>query len=744
MTALAPIRPPSSTALAKWNAELAFRSIVEATSDRSGIEFLKQLVKSLAESLNVQHAFVAEFADAEDRVRTLAFWSGNDWNANVEYRLSGTPCEHVVAGQFCLFKDDVQGLFPEDSALVALGVRSYLGVPLRGAHGQVLGHLAALDGEPMADSPRDVALFEVFANRARVELERVHADAVMQSAFRDLEVRLESTRRHLDTARGNLDLAYGELRALLEINQLTTRHLRRADLFAELARSVKPLLVCERFGIEVPTGPESLRIHVLALDQPARGPMIEEFPSAGTACRWAQEERSRYVVGTREALRERFPATFQVMEREGMESLCAIPLLREERSFGALFFMSTRRDAYRDIPTGLLDRVGTAVAVAVDHCSVYEQVADLRDQLLAENAYLLEEIQQTHDHGDIVGRSPAIAEVLSLVDTLAKTNSTVLILGDTGTGKELIARALHEKSARRERPLVKVNGSAISAGVVESELFGHVKGAFTGAVANRMGRFEVAHGGTLFLDEIGELPLDTQVKLLRALQEREIEPVGSNQVRKVDVRVIAATHRDLAAEVEAGRFRKDLYFRLNVVPIHVPPLRERRGDVELLAYYFAERFARDLGKRVDGFTAASLDRLRAYAWPGNVRELSNVVERAVVLARGPVLEIGPELDLASAPGSSEPTQSAPLGPPATRTATRSAPPPVAPFAAAAKPAPIPGEAAGGTLEEVQRRHILAALADASGTIEGESGAAARLGIKPSTLRSRMKKLGIHR
>ncbi|MFO0691588.1 MAG: sigma 54-interacting transcriptional regulator, partial [Myxococcota bacterium] len=235
--------------------------------------------------------------------------------------------------------------------------------------------------------------------------------------------------------------------------------------------------------------------------------------------------------------------------------------------------------------------------------------------------------------------------------------------------------------------------------------------------------FEVANGGTLFLDEIGELPLDTQVKLLRALQEREIEPVGSNQVRKVDVRVIAATHRDLAAEVEAGRFRKDLYFRLNVVPVEVPPLRAREGDVELLAYFFAERFARDLGKRIDGFTQASLDRLRDYAWPGNVRELSNVIERAVVLARGPVLEIGPELVQAEV-------------------LARTAP-------AAIEVAPVAANGATDrgaldTLEDVQRQHILAALAAARGTIEGAAGAAAQLGIKPSTLRSRMKKLGIDR
>jgi len=708
------VRAPDARTLQKWNAALAYRSVVEATADKAGLDYLRQLVKNLAQSLGVKHAFVAEFAGTRDRVRTLAYWSRDDWRANVEFPLDGTPCERVLAGEFCLYPDEVHKLFPKDVALTTMGVRSYLGIPLRGAQGQTLGHLAALDSEPMLDSPRELELFEVFANRARVEMERLHAEAVLQRACRELEAKLEIANRDLVTAQQNLDLAYGELQALLQINLSSTRHLRRADLFAELARSVKPLLACERFGIEVPTGPESLRVHVLALDQPARGPMIEEFPSAGTACRWAQEQRKRYVAAAREELRTLFPMTHVVMEREGMESLCALPLIREERSFGALFFMSTRRDAYRDLPETLLDRVGSAVAVAVDNCFAYEQVAELRDKLASENAYLQEEIQQAHDARGFVGRSPAIEKVLALVDAVAPTQTTALILGETGTGKELIARALHDRSLRRARPLVKVNCSAISAGLVESELFGHVRGAFTGATSSRMGRFEIAHGGTLFLDEIGELPLDTQVKLLRVLQEREIEPVGSNQTRKVDVRVIAATNRDLAHEVELGRFRKDLYFRLNVVPISVPPLREREGDVELLALYLAERFARELGKHIEGIAPESLARLRNYDWPGNVRELSNVVERAVVLARNPVLVIDADL----LPRASQP---------------------------AAVPAPNHAQrGVGETLDASQRRHILEVLDSADWRIEGERGAAAMLGINASTLRSRMKRLGIRR
>jgi formate hydrogenlyase transcriptional activator len=695
-------------AIASWNAEIAFRPVVEATADKSGLDFLRHLVKNLAQSLGVAYAFVAEFAGTANRVRTIALWDGTDWLPNIEYSLQGTPCEQVVAGQLCLYRDDVQRLFPTDSDLVKLGARSYLGVPLRGAQGQTLGHLAVIDTRPMLEDPRGLTIFEVFANRARVEMERVHAEAMLTRACEDLEVRLASTQEHLD-------LAYGELQALLEINQSSTRHLTRVELFGALAACVKPLLPCERFGIEVPIGPEALRVHVLALDVPSSAPMIEEFPSAGTACRWAQENRQRYVAASRDDLRERFPMTFAVMEREGMESLCALPLLREERSFGALFFMSTARDAYRTIPVALLDRVASAVAVAVDNCFAYEEVRHLRDRLEAENVYLQEEIQQEHNFGEIVGRSPAIVQVLSLVETVAPTTSTILILGETGTGKELIARALHDHSARRDRPLVKVNCSAISAGLVESELFGHVKGAFTGAVDARTGRFEVADGGTIFLDEIGELPLDTQVKLLRVLQEREFEPVGSSRPRQVDVRVIAATNRDLSAEVAAGRFRSDLYFRLNVVPVVVPPLRDRAGDVPLLVHLFVERFARQFGKRIARVSDASLARLQAYGWPGNVRELQNVVERAVVLAQGAVLEIGGELL------------------------------PVVVGAGVSAQSPVPvGAVARGSLLDVECQHIAATLDACNWVIDGPRGAAAVLDMNPSTLRSRLKKLGIRR
>jgi transcriptional regulator with GAF, ATPase, and Fis domain len=330
--------------------------------------------------------------------------------------------------------------------------------------------------------------------------------------------------------------------------------------------------------------------------------------------------------------------------------------------------------------------------------------------------YLREEIQSLYNYGEILGRSPALARTLDRVEQVSATETTVLLLGESGTGKELVARAIHARSRRRDKPLIKVNCAALSPGLVESELFGHERGAFTGASARRVGRFELAHQGTLFLDEIGDVPPDIQVKLLRVLQEREFERVGGAQTLRVDVRLVAATNRDLEARVAEGKFREDLFYRLHVFPIRVPPLRERLEDVPLLATYFAQRFAQQLGKATPRIGAATLAQLAAYDWPGNVRELANVIERAVILARGAELELGPDV----LPSSRAPASRA-----------------VTPAATEAGDALLP-------LEEVERRHIRATL-DATGwRIGGPDGTAARLGLPDSTLRSRMKKLGITR
>jgi PAS domain S-box-containing protein len=344
-------------------------------------------------------------------------------------------------------------------------------------------------------------------------------------------------------------------------------------------------------------------------------------------------------------------------------------------------------------------------------------------RLEAQNTYLQEEIRNEHNFEEIVGNSPALVQVLREVDKVAPTDSTVLILGETGTGKELIARAIHDRSPRRDRPLVKVNCGAISAGLVESELFGHVKGAFTGALANRDGRFKLADGGTIFLDEVGELPPDTQIKLLRVLQEQEFEPVGSSNAVRVNVRVIAATNRDLKAAIADGKFRSDLFYRLNVFPLRNPPLRDRLVDVPLLAMFFLQRFAKKLGKPLKHISEQAMADLTAYRWPGNIRELQNVIERAVILSAGNTLMLAEDFR-ASVARSIEAAASTPSEPPDAANAS--------------------SEAKSGSLEDVERHHIETVLKQTNWMIEGARGAAKVLNLNPSTLRSRMEKLGIKR
>jgi len=351
-------------------------------------------------------------------------------------------------------------------------------------------------------------------------------------------------------------------------------------------------------------------------------------------------------------------------------------------------------------PNGKYTR--TVIVDITDRVLMEQEKARLQQQ----NLYLQEEIRSVHNIDEIIGRSPVHLAVLDKVGRVAPTDATVLICGETGTGKELIARAIHSNSKRRDKPLIKLNCAALPAGLVESELFGHEKGAFTGAISRHTGRFELANGGTIFLDEIGELPADTQAKLLRVLQEHEFDRVGGTSPRKVDVRVIAATNRDLLKAVREKLFREDLYYRLSVFPIQLPPLRERSEDVPLLVQFLLDRFARKIGKRIDGVSRETMERLTAYTWPGNVRELENILERAVILATGPMLEIGPDIRSESVS--------------ATVAAPRLA------------------------LEDVERHHILNVLGQTSGVIDGPKGAATLLGLHPNTLRSRLKKLGIKR
>jgi transcriptional regulator with GAF, ATPase, and Fis domain len=396
---------------------------------------------------------------------------------------------------------------------------------------------------------------------------------------------------------------------------------------------------------------------------------------------------------------ERLPNKPWMLE-QGLKSFAGHPLTFRGELLGVLALFGRRPLTGEEFDR--LAVFANEAAVAIKNAQLFAEVEQLKNRLQAENLYLREEIELEHNFEEIIGHSPAIKAVLRKVEQVAPTDSTVLILGETGTGKELIARAIHNLSPRKARPLVRVNCGAIPANLVESELFGHEKGAFTGATARRIGRFELADGGTVFLDEVGELPLEAQVKLLRVLQEREFERVGDSRLLNVNVRVIAATNRDLGEAVNTGSFRSDLLYRLNVFPLDLPPLRSRPADIPPLVNHFLDKFSKKLGKRFDGVSKAAMEQLTKYTWPGNVRELENAIERAAILAQGSTVRIDDSL----------------LG----RYAD--------------------GRATTDTLEEVERRHIRRVLQETEWAVEGKQGAAVRLGLHPNTLRSRMQRLGI--
>ena len=507
-------------------------------------------------------------------------------------------------------------------------------------------------------------------------------------------------------------------RTLLEINNAVVSRLTRDPLFHAIAQALRGVVAFDRTAIFLHDAKRDvLKLFVLESSLPSSyfAVGLEMTPDDSHVGRVF---RTQEPFVRQDLARERqYPMEDSALA-DGVRSYAIVPLVVRDTVIGTLAVASVNPGQYSEADAAFLQEAAAQIALALENMRAYEEIAALKARLEHENVYLQEEIHREHNFVEMVGSSPELLAVLHQVGQVAPTDSTVLVSGETGTGKELIARAIHDRSERRDRPLVKVNCSAISAGLVESELFGHVKGAFTGAIERRVGRFELADGGTLFLDEVGELPLETQVKLLRVLQEREFEAVGSNRSVRVDVRVIAATNRDLEEAVRSGRFRADLFYRLNVFPITMPPLRARASDIPQLVTFFMSRFARKFGKPVAAVFEDTMRRLTSYHWPGNVRELQNIIERAVVLAEGPTLELGPDL---------LPT---PVG----------APPAVDRPAATA----VPAAGLDTLLAEVERSHILAALKQAGGVVEGSRGAAKLLNLHPNTLRSRMERLGIHR
>jgi PAS domain S-box-containing protein len=624
--------------------ESALRTISEGTAAVTGLAFFRAVARLAAETVGTRYAFVAEVVGAErDQLRTLAYWQGGEFGENVTYPLAGTPCEAVIAGQICYHPRGLQTLFPADRDLVGLGAESFLGVPLLGSSGDVVGHIALIHDQELPPNPQGLAVLKIFASRAGTELERQRAD----DALRESQLR-----------------------------------------YSTLAETVPEVLYTN--------SPDGACDYVSQRFLDYTGVTSETALGFGWTEVIHPMDRDRTVALWDEAAR-----TGRSFEAE----------FRMRRSDGEYRWFRTRSIPMRE-PGGAIVR-WFGVATDVDDSKRSEEalraalteVAQLRDRLQAENIYLLEEVKQQQGFEEIVGRSPVVQRALRQVEQVAPTDTTVLVTGETGTGKELIARAIHNLSPRKDRPMVTVNCGAISAGLVESELFGHEKGAFTGAVSRKVGRFELAAGGTIFLDEIGDLPLDLQVKLLRVLQEGEFQRVGGSATIKVDVRVIAATHKDLQAAVESGRFRADLFYRLNVFPIRTPPLRERREDIPALVRYFVMKYTAKTGKRIDTVPTSVLESLSAYPWPGNVRELANVLERSVIISRGNSLELG---EWVSAPAES--------------------------LSAGAEP----------TSRDLSRERIIEALERTGWRVSGPRGAAQLLGLKPTTLEARMKRMGITR
>lgn len=685
-----------------------FESLVRLSQAMSLHRDPEELVDALAEELHrvvrfnyisisvrgqMGHTILDRRIDMENR-RALPI----DEMSNEGQRLKSWVYEHQQS--LVMSRDQIElrfGLTCE--TLKSLDVRSICILPLTTAH-QKLGTMTFGSKELDPYSPEEIRFLSLVVEQIALAFDDALNFAALQKASEELQSKND------------------RLQLLLDVTNQVVANLELRDLLRAVSQDVRRVMQCDFASLSLPADNEHLRVY--ALDFPeSKGFLQEEMVYAigdapsGLAFR---TKKPVTIKGPFEGWLQ-YPIV-QMAVREGVNSFCALPLISRNRAVGTLNLGRRRDDAFSEGDVDFLTQVANQIALAVENALAYREIRELKEQLSKEKLYLEDEIRTEMNFTQIIGNSASLRKVLKQVETVAPTESTVLICGETGTGKELIARAIHDLSPRRAKAFVKLNCAAIPTGLLESELFGHEKGAFTGAIAQRIGRFEVANGGTIFLDEIGEIPLELQTKLLRVLQEREFERLGSSHTLRTDARLIAATNRDLEAMVSAQTFRSDLFFRLNVFPVQVPPLRKRREDIPLLVRHFAQEFSKRMKKAVETIPSSAMDALSRYHWPGNIRELQNVIERAVIVSAGPTLNLeAGDLQFRA----SEPREER----------------------AGASDSKTSG-ALRDVLAETERQQILIALAESNWVVAGPHGAAARLAMKRSTLRLRMHKLGISR
>lgn len=613
--------------------------------------------------------------------------------------IAGTPTEEFLRDARLQIVDlrEITSRYPDYAPFnrfAAQGLGFLTVVPLRQA-GALLGIMCLGSRKHPRFAPDDLALLEKIGSLVAVAVNNT-------LAFEEI------TRREREKT---IQLAVNN--ALLTIKD-------RGELFRRVAAEIDQVVACDYFGVRIQRQEGAREAFVELLKQPDgtfepldpnRWDHVPDYGVMETEAFALFRQPAIYTGAAFEELGKQYRLIDVIRQQRGTASILTTPLWVHDGQAAALVLSSQQPYSFSPADLELIMGLAPQITLALQNLFAFEQIESLRAQLDRERTYLIDEINTTANFGEFIGSSPAVQPVLTRIMQVAPTATTVLISGETGTGKELAARALHNLSPRKERPLIKLNCAALPAQLIESELFGHEKGAFTGAVDRRIGKFELADGGTIFLDEIGELPLDLQSKLLRVLQEKEFERIGGRRVIQSDVRVLAATNRVLEDEVAAGRFRADLYYRLNVFPIRLPALRERPEDIEPLIRYFLERLTKKMAKPVRGLRARDLRAMQQYSWPGNIRELEHVLEQAVIVSTGPFLEFA---------GFSAAAQLLPL-------------------------AALPGGIGPlKTLRDQERDHILAALGRTSGRVSGPNGAAVLLDINPKTLEARMKKLGIRR